>query len=119
MSDFSTIEIAPDCSIFPVAARSGESFQSKDMPDDDELSCCIGGVIDATGLFVRTDSRGRFWNPKLNGWIHLLGWNSGIELVCRFAEGRAVEVRDGYAVGIEDGSGLPGAYWSPNDWVPL
>jgi hypothetical protein len=39
--------------------------------------------------------------------------------VCRFADGRVVEVRDGHGVRIEDGSVLPGAYWSPSVWVRL
>lgn len=121
MSDFSTIKIAQDCNLFPVAARTGWSFQSKDMPDDEEYSCCVDGEIDATGRFVRIDDRGRFWNPELNGWIHLGSEFefSQLELVCRFVGGRVVEVRDGHGVMIEDGSELPGAYWSPNVWVRL
>ncbi|MBA9859178.1 hypothetical protein [Ralstonia insidiosa] len=121
MSDFSTIKIAKDCGLFPVAARTGWSFQSKDMPDDGEYSCCVDGEIDATGRFVRVDDRGRFWNPELNGWIHLRieFERSDLELVCRFADGRVVEVRDGHGVRIEDGSVLPGAYWSPSVWVRL
>lgn len=119
MSDFSTIVISGNCELFPVAARTGEWFQSKDMPDDDERTCCVDGEVDETGLFVRTDSRGRFWNPKLNGWIHLIGERTELELVCRLVDGRVVEVRDGYGVVIQDGSDLPGAYWSPSDWARL
>lgn len=119
MSDFSTITISPDCVLFPEVARTGWPFQSKDLPDDSEKSCCVDGEIDATGLFVRVDDRGRFWNPELKGWIHLRGERWDLEFVCRFVEGRVVEVRDGHGVIIEDGSELPGAYWSPNVWTRL
>lgn len=119
MSDFSSIEISPDCELFPARVRAGGWFQSKDLPEDGEYVACVDGEIDGTGLFVRVDNRGRFWNPKLNGWIHLLGSLSRQEVVCRFADGRVVEVRDGNGVTIEDGSELPGAYWSPSCWVRL
>ena len=60
MSDISTIKIAQDCDLFPEGSPVWVwSFQSKDMPDDEEYSCCVDGEIDATGRFVRIDDRGR------------------------------------------------------------
>ncbi len=119
MSDFSTITIAREVGMFPEAARTGEWFQSKDMPDDDEWTYCISGEIDTEGRFIREDTRGRFWNPMLNGWIGILGEISGIELLCCFVDGRVVEVRPRQGESIEDGSPLRGAYWSPNNWVAI
>jgi hypothetical protein len=118
MSDFSSISVARDFALLPKTALDESYFQSKDLPDD-PVTGCIDGEIQDTGLFVRTDGGHRLWSPSLDGWIHLIGHRTGIELIARFECGRVVEVRAGHRIVIDDMSPLPGAYHSPNLWRPL
>ena len=95
MSDFSTVELALDFPSIPTGAQvpQDRSYQTKDLPDDDELTCCVDGEIEADGRLVRTDNRGRFWCPDFNWWVRLVPQFGGDELYVRFSAGIAIEVQ--------------------------
>ncbi len=95
MSDFSIIEFAEDFPLLPEKAKKAlRAWQTKDLPDDAERSCCMSGRIVADGHFIRGDSRGRFWNPTLTGLIRISDLFSSLQLLCRFDAGRVVEVSE-------------------------
>lgn len=110
MSDFSTIFIAADCLVLPEQAR-GLHFQSKDMPDHETESACIGGDIEADGLFVRHDG---LCNPWLSGWARLGAYLGAEEVVVRFERGYLVEAIAGRSLPAGEAS----AAHAPNRWGP-
>ena len=89
MSDFSTIVFD-----YPIPDGLEGQWQTKDLPDDIELGCCVDGTVAVDGKFVREDMRGRYWNPTLNGNIRLVSLFSERELFCNFESGVATIVRD-------------------------
>lgn len=119
MSDFSSIAFSGDFPLLPRDARKERYFQCKDLPDDDQCIACVDGKVEADGLFVREDARGRFWNPDLNGWVGLLGAFTGFRFQCRFKNGCVVEVLEGdnmlyLAIDPE----IRGD-WSPSNWQKI
>lgn len=108
MSDFSTISFHSDFPLIPPFARQ-TCYQSKDLPEHETMTACIGGDVHANGLFERDDG---LWNPSLNGWIRLIAQFGHNEFSLRFQDGRAVEV----ITGRDPPEGAIYAYESPNDW---
>lgn len=119
MSDFSSIHVSREFPLLPLGARTERYFQCKDMPDDDQYTACVDGTVQADGLFVREDVRGRFWNPDLSGWVDMLGAATGFRFQCRYEKGRVVEVREGEEMmNIAFDPEIRGD-WSPANWQRL
>lgn len=116
MSDFSSIDFSGEFPLLPFGARKESYFQSKDLPDDDQYTACVYGTVEADGLFVRIDARGRFWNPDLNGWVRLEGTFTGFRFQCLFENGCVVEVREGEnMLDLSLDPEMRGD-WSPSNW---
>lgn len=117
MSDFSSIHVS---AAFPLPAGIGHDapyFQTTDLPADPCYGACIAGAIESDGLFVRTDSGARRWNPHLTGWAYFRSVGVNADFVARFEKGRAVQVMDCAEVFESDiGIRLPSAARSPNIW---
>jgi len=95
VSDFSTVKLANDLAVMPPGARVpfDRTYQTKDLPDDEELSCCVNGLVESDGCFVRDDTRGRFWNPNFAWWVRLVPRFGGDELYAHFVSGRVVKIQ--------------------------
>lgn len=116
MSDFSSVFVDPGCALFPRHAW-GQWFQSKDFPDHETETACIGGTVRSDGLFIRNDDR---CNPSLAGWIGMRSCIGAPDmfLCIRFSRGKVVEALERKMSADITG---PRAWDSPADWreVPL
>ncbi|MYM92398.1 hypothetical protein [Duganella vulcania] len=118
MSDYSSVSIAIEFPLPPGRGHDAQYFQTTDLPDDPNYGSCIGGTIEKDGLFVRTDSGMRRWNPELSGWAYFIGVGVQADFAARFARGRVVEVRGSDDILESDiGNSLSPAYASPNSWL--
>src|SRR5260221_481444 len=116
MSDFSTVTLSSDMTSIPsgINVALDCAYQCKDLPDDGELSCCVDGMIEADGRFVRTDDRGRFWVPNFTWWVRLTPQFGGRDLYVEFRSGRAVKFQWS---GKEYETQRPDDV--PNVWIPV
>lgn len=96
MSDFSTVKISAEFGLIPAGTQIDmlRRYQTKDLPDDEEFSCCVDGEIEADGRFVREDLRGRFWCPNFDWWVRLApdASEDGSTLYAHFEAGKVCEV---------------------------